>query len=110
MVNIPYVLWPSWVKIWQIMEVLYMKEELLKGLSEEQIAKVKACKNQEEVLALAKCEGIELSEEQLEAVSGGGCTPMAECPNCHTQCRAYTDSFTGRSGVQCPNCGFVLIN
>ena len=31
-----------------------MKEELLKGLSEEQIAKVKACKSQEEMLALAK--------------------------------------------------------
>ena len=27
-----------------------MKEELLKGLNEEQIAKVKACKNQEEQL------------------------------------------------------------
>ena len=37
-----------------------MKEELLKGLTEEQIAKVKACKNQEEILQLAKEEGIEL--------------------------------------------------
>ena len=40
--------------------------------AEEQIAKVKACKDQEEVLALAKAEGIELSEEQLEAVVGVG--------------------------------------
>ena len=31
-----------------------MKEELLKGLTQEQIAKIKACKNQEELLALAK--------------------------------------------------------
>ena len=30
-----------------------MKEELLKGLSEEQIAKVKACKNGAEILELA---------------------------------------------------------
>ena len=60
-----------------------MKEELLKGLSEEQIAKIKACKNQEEVLQVAKAEGIELTDEQLEAVSGGGCfgtTPP--CPYC----------------------------
>ena len=51
-----------------------MKEDLLKGLSQEQIAKVKACKNQEELLALAKEEGIELTSEQLAAVSGGMCT------------------------------------
>ena len=42
-----------------------MKNELLKGLSEEQIAKVKACKNNDELLALAKEEGIELTDEQL---------------------------------------------
>ena len=59
-----------------------MKEELLKGLTEEQIAKVKECKNQEEMLKLAKEEGIELSEEQLEAVSGGFCTSSTKCPNC----------------------------
>ena len=50
-----------------------MREELLKGLTEEQIAKVRACKNQEELLALAREEGIELTDEQLEAVSGGLC-------------------------------------
>ncbi len=51
-----------------------MKKELLKGLSEEQIAKIKTCKNQEELLALAKDEGVELNEEQLKAISGGGCS------------------------------------
>ena len=51
-----------------------MKEELLKGLTEEQIAKVKACKNGEELLKLAKEEGVELSNEQLEAISGGACS------------------------------------
>ena len=51
-----------------------MKKELLKNLTEEQIAKVKECKNQEELLKLAKEEGIELTSEQLEAVSGGVCS------------------------------------
>ena len=51
-----------------------MKEELLKGLTEEQIAKVKACKNGEELLKLANEENVELSDEQLEAVNGGGCS------------------------------------
>ena len=31
-----------------------MKKELLEGLTEEQIAKVKACKNNEEILKFAK--------------------------------------------------------
>ena len=35
-----------------------MRNELLKGLNEEQIAKVKACKNSDELLALAKQEGV----------------------------------------------------
>ncbi len=56
-----------------------MKKELLKGLTEEQIAKVKACKSHEELLALAKKEGVELSDEQLEVVSGGGvCSVVSE--------------------------------
>ena len=50
-----------------------MKKELLKGLTKEQIEKVKKCKNQEELLALAKEEGVSLTEEQLAAISGGGC-------------------------------------
>ena len=65
-----------------------MNKELLKGLSEEQIAKVKACNSAEEVLALAKAEGVELTDEQLEAASGGGSClhpgeePEDKCPSC----------------------------
>ena len=50
------------------------KEQLLKGLTKEQIAKVEACKSAEELLSLAKAEGIELTEEQLATVNGGVCT------------------------------------
>lgn len=61
-----------------------MRAELLKGLIEEQIAKVKACKSQEEMLALAKQEGIELTDEQLEAVSGGSaCGYESTCRKCN---------------------------
>ena len=63
-------------------EVITMRKELLKGLSEEQIKKVEACKNSEEILSLAKAEGIELTEEQLEAVSGGGCFYTIKCIKC----------------------------
>ena len=79
-----------------------MKEELLKGLSEEQIAKVKACKNQEELLALAKEEGVELSEEQLTAVSGGACTTTS-CPKCHSTNFGYF-TYGGYEYHECRDC------
>ena len=60
-----------------------MRKELLKGLSEEQIKKVEACKSSEEVINLAKAEGMELTDEQLEAVSGGGCLGLSvKCSEC----------------------------
>lgn len=97
-----------------------MKEELLKGLTEEQIAKVKACKSQEEMLAFAKEEGIELSDEQLEAVSGRSGTGTKTrikrrggvCPFCHSGNTALSDGGMGRTDVdyhyKCYNCGKVF--
>ena len=38
---------------------------------EEQKAKVLACKTPEDLLELAKAEGYDLSDEELEAISGG---------------------------------------
>lgn len=65
-----------------------MNKELLNGLTKEQIAKVKACSSAEEVLALAKAEGLELTDEQLEAASGGDSCLYIDlgsedkCPEC----------------------------
>ena len=70
-----------------------MNKELLKGLSEEQIAKVKECKNQEELLALAKAEGIELTDEQLATISGGGA------------CSVVSDIGDKINPFDCPKCG-----
>ena len=70
-----------------------MKKELLEGLTEEQIAKVKACKNHEELLALAKEEGIELTSEQLAAISGGGA------------CSVVSDVGDYLNPFDCPECG-----
>ena len=41
-------------------------------LTPEQIEKAKACTTVDELVALAAKEGVELSDEQLEAISGGG--------------------------------------
>ena len=41
-------------------------------LTDEQKAKARAAKSPEDILALAREEGYELSEEELSAISGGG--------------------------------------
>ena len=84
-----------------------MKEELFAGLTEEQIAKVKACKSQEEMLAIAKEEGVELNEEQLDAVSGGNCVPTLKgCPKCGSNNLITVDINSDGSRVkyQCNDC------
>ena len=50
-----------------------VKQELLKGLTPEQIAKVRDCDNVNDLLRLAKAQQVELNDEQLAAVNGGGC-------------------------------------
>ena len=51
-----------------------MRKELLKGLSEDQIAKVRECGDYHDLMQLAADEGVELNNEQLEAITGGGCS------------------------------------
>ena len=51
-----------------------MKKELLEGLTDEQINMVKACDDINDLMQLAKDEGVELTEEQLTAISGGACS------------------------------------
>ena len=43
-----------------------------KDLTPEQMEKAKACTTGDELVARAKNEGVELTDEQLEAISGGG--------------------------------------
>ena len=82
-----------------------MKEELLKGLTKEQLEKVKDCKSHEELLKIAKEEGIELSDEQLEAVAGGGvCSSLTRtCP----ECDEYFDIVSKGNRWECKECGCV---
>ena len=44
----------------------------IKSLTPEQQDKARACKTAEELVALAKSEGYELSDDELTAIAGGG--------------------------------------
>ena len=57
-------------------------------LTPDQQEKAKACKSVDELLAIAKEEGYELSDDELEAVSGGDwdcwsvCSQLVDDPKC----------------------------
>ena len=60
-------------------------QELFNNLTEEQKEKFKACKTQEDLMKALDEENIELSPDQLEAVSGGSFwddfgDAVRECP------------------------------
>jgi len=85
-----------------------MRNELLKGLSEEQIKKVEACKSSEEILSLAKAEGIKLTDEQLAAVSGGGlCVSNKHCPKCGSKDvrKIPSQRHASYDDFECNDCG-----
>ena len=86
-----------------------MNKELLKGLSQEQIDKVQSCNSSEEIWKAAKEEGVELSDEQLEAVSGG-CSRNLPCPRCPGYGSPNVTDSEGRPMYKCPACGFRFYN
>lgn len=59
-------------------------------LTEEQKAKARAAKTPEEILALAKEEGYELSDAELESISGGVWISPRPCNDrCEEHCWQY---------------------
>ena len=63
----------------------------IEDLTPEQMEKAKACKSPEELAALAESEGVELSDKELDSLSGGNAiTEWAnECPK--KDCAQYVE-------------------
>lgn len=69
-------------------------EDIWNELTEEKRARVRACETPDDIMALAKEEGYELSEDELEGIAGGGFWgTMLDCTskNCDKE---YCNSFT----------------
>lgn len=63
-------------------------ESILSKLTDEQKKKIEAAKSSEELLAVAKEAGQELTLDQLDAIAGGKWCPAKDClsqHNCITQ-------------------------
>ena len=99
-------------------------------MNQELITKAKAAKSVEELLELAKSSNVELSEEQakeyfaklnptkgelsddeLDDVSGGGCgeSKTKYCPNCNSELRMIsegTGNFSMKFYYLCDSCGY----
>ena len=82
-----------------------------KDLTPEQRAKVGACKTPQDILALAKQEGYELSDAELEVVSGGewGGEPTIKvhCVYCESIVEVAADQMGNT--VNCPSCGKEIL-
>ena len=55
-------------------------KSIYESLTDEQKEKAKACKTAEEFKEFAEKEGIELTDEMLDAVAGGGCPSIHPFP------------------------------
>ena len=91
------------------------RKELLKGLTPDQLNKAKACKNSDELLKLAKAEGVELSDEQLQAINGGcGGSVPDKCPFCGSDKIIYKleceSVVNWRYDCACSECGGAWID
>ena len=99
-------------------------------MNQELIIKAKAAKSVEELLELAKASNVKLSDEQakeyfaklnptkgelsddeLDDVSGGGCgeSKTKYCPNCNSELRMIsegTGNFSMKFYYLCDSCGY----
>ena len=90
----------------------------IEDFTPEQIERARACKTQEELLELVKEEGVELTAEQLEQVSGGDMWDFMDgasrsfglnCPKCSSNAFLLREQ-DGKTVYQCKYCGAVYIN
>lgn len=68
-------------------------EDIWNELTEGQRARVRACETPDDIMALAKEEGYELSEDELEGIAGGFWGSLLDCTSKDCD-KEYCKSFT----------------
>ena len=80
----------------------------IENLSTEQKAKLGECESPEDILAVARAEGYELSEEELDQIAGGTpvwvVTNMWTCKKCGGRFK-YLETDRDYKRYQCTKCG-----
>ena len=75
----------------------------IEDLTPEQAEKAKACKSAGELVELAKEEGVELTDEQIERIAGGGLwNHPGSCPVC-----GKGNIYHYAAEYHCKDCGYV---
>ena len=89
----------------------------IEELTPEMVEEAKKCETPEERLAFIRENGIELTDEQLEGISGGGWDSGDVCPKDPTGKKSHKWERTGREEIcynlspgmqyeyRCANCG-----
>lgn len=81
----------------------------LSNLTPELKEKADACKTLEELLALAEEEGVELTDQQIQEISGGisPYAPVFACRRCYSvNYKSFKDD-KGNEKYKCLDCGYV---
>lgn len=72
-------------------------------LTQEQQEKLLACKTANELISLAEEEGVELSDDELQEIAGGGWSPKDALPKCPV-CGSYAILINPMPGTGCAIC------
>ena len=77
-------------------------DSIFETLTDEQKEKAKQCKTMDELMAFAGKEGLEIPDEALDFVSGGGCSSQQPCTHDpYWTCESYNTCVRDAGYEQC---------
>ena len=81
-------------------------------LTPEQRKRAAECNTAEELFALAKEEGVEIPDDDLESIAGGRVWGTPNCPQCDSALVAIVEDNLDKDGtrtLKCKRCGYTWV-